>query len=36
VEGGPFAATAKPTSTKPVDERKYGVDSVAVRAQFDF
>lgn len=36
VEGGPFAATAKPTSTKPVDERTYGFDSVAVRAQFDF
>jgi phosphate-selective porin OprO/OprP len=36
VEGGPSAALAKPTSTKPVDERKYGFDSVAVRAQFDF
>ena len=36
VEGGPFAAAAKPTSTKPVDQRTYGFDSVAVRAQFDF
>ncbi len=36
VKGGPFAATAKPTSTKPVDQRTYGVDSVAFRAQFDF
>jgi phosphate-selective porin OprO/OprP len=36
VEGGPSAALAKPTSTKPLDERKYGFDSVAVRAQFDF
>jgi phosphate-selective porin OprO/OprP len=36
VEGGPFAAAAKPTSTKPVDQRTYGFDSVAFRAQFDF
>jgi len=36
VEGGPFAALAKPASTKPIDQRTYGVDSVAVRAQFDF
>ncbi len=36
VKGGPFAAAAKPTSTKAVDQRTYGVDSVAVRAQFDF
>lgn len=36
VEGGPFAAAVKPTSTKPVDKRSYGVDAVAVRAQFDF
>ncbi len=36
VEGGPSAALAKPTSTKPLDERTYGFDSVAVRAQFDF
>ncbi|MBB4642526.1 OprO/OprP family phosphate-selective porin [Rhizorhapis suberifaciens] len=36
VEGGPFAATVKPTSTAPVDGRKYSSDAVAVRAQFDF
>lgn len=36
VEGGPFAAAVKPTSTKPVDQRSYGFDSVALRAQFDF
>ena len=36
VKGGPSAAAAKPTSTKPLDERTYGFDSVAVRAQFDF
>ncbi len=36
VEGGPLAAAAKPTSTNPVDQRTYGFDSVAVRAQFDF
>lgn len=36
VKGGPSAALAKPTSTKAVDQRTYGFDSVAVRAQFDF
>jgi phosphate-selective porin OprO and OprP len=36
VKGGPFAAAAKPTSTKPVDQRRYGFDSIAFRAQFDF
>jgi phosphate-selective porin OprO and OprP len=36
VEGGPQAAAVEPTSTAPVDERGYGVDSVAVRAQVDF
>ncbi|HEY0625333.1 MAG TPA: porin [Allosphingosinicella sp.] len=36
VEGGPFAAAVKPTSTEPVDERSYGVNSVALRAQVDF
>lgn len=36
VEGGPFAAAARPNSTKPIDERGYGFDSVAIRAQFDF
>lgn len=36
VEGGPFAATVRAGSATPVDERDYGVDSVAVRAQVDF
>jgi phosphate-selective porin OprO/OprP len=36
VEGGPFAAAAAPTSTKPIDKRTYGFDSIAMRAQFDF
>ena len=36
VEGGPFAATVRPGSTAPLDERSYGVNSVAVRAQVDF
>jgi phosphate-selective porin OprO/OprP len=36
VTGGPLAAAVKPLSAKPIDERSYGVDSVAVRAQFDF
>ncbi len=36
IEGGPLAATVKPTSTKPVDERKYGVDVIMTRAQIDF
>ena len=36
VKGGPFAATANPTSTAPINERKYSTDSFAVRAQIDF
>lgn len=36
VEGGPLAATIKPLSTKPVDQRSYSTDAVAVRAQVDF
>ena len=36
VQGGPFAATVEPTSTKPLDERSFGVNSVALRAQVDF
>ncbi len=36
VEGGPLAATAKPLSTAPVDQRKYSTDAVAVRAQVEF
>jgi phosphate-selective porin OprO/OprP len=36
ITGGPQAATVKPTSSKPVDKRKYGVDVVATRVQVDF
>ena len=36
VEGGPFAALVKPLSTDPVSQRKYGVDSIAIRAAYDF
>ncbi len=36
VTGGPQAAIVKPTSSKDVDERKYGVDTVAARVQVDF
>ncbi len=36
VTGGPQAGVVKPTSTKPVDKRKYGVDTVAARFQVDF
>ena len=36
VKGGPFAAAANPTSTDPVNERKYSTDSFAIRAQVDF
>lgn len=36
VEGGPFAATVRPTSTDPVNERGYGVDVIAARMQIDF
>jgi phosphate-selective porin OprO/OprP len=36
VTGGPLAATVNPTSLKPVDQRGYGVDSGAMRVQFDF
>ena len=36
VRGGPFAATVEPGSTDPLDERGYGVNSVAARAQVDF
>ena len=36
ITGGPFAATVKPTSGKPVDERSYGVDVIMTRAQIDF
>ena len=38
IEGGPQAATVKPTtlSSKPINERKYGVDTVQARFQIDF
>jgi len=36
VQGGPFAATVRPASTEPLDQRSYGVNSVAMRAQVDF
>jgi phosphate-selective porin OprO/OprP len=36
ITGGPQAATVKPDSSKPVDKRKYGVDTVAARFQVDF
>lgn len=36
ITGGPLAATVDPTSSKPIDERSYGVDVVMTRAQIDF
>ena len=36
VEGGPRAATVNPTSTRPVNQRTYDVDTFGVRAQVDF
>jgi len=36
ITGGPFAATVKSTSSKPIDEREYSSDTVAARAQIDF
>ena len=36
VEGGPLAATVKPLSTAPVDQRKYSTDAFAIRAQIDW
>ena len=36
VEGGSFAAAAKPLSTDPINRRKYSTDSIAVRATIDF
>lgn len=36
VEGGPSAALVKPVSAQALDKRSYGVDALAVRAQFDF
>ena len=36
ITGGPLAATVKPTSSEPIDERSYGVDVILTRAQIDF
>ncbi|QNN64959.1 hypothetical protein H9L12_12235 [Sphingomonas rhizophila] len=36
ITGGPRAATVDPTSTDPVNERKYHSTSAAVRAQLEF
>lgn len=36
IEGGPQAGVVKPASTKPLDQRKYSVDTVAARVQVDF
>jgi phosphate-selective porin OprO/OprP len=36
VEGGPLAAIVDPSSTKPIDQRDYGVDVVAARMQLEF
>lgn len=36
VEGGPLAAVVDPSSTKPVDQRDFGVDVVAARMQVEF
>ncbi|HEU4705392.1 MAG TPA: porin, partial [Sphingomicrobium sp.] len=36
IEGGPQAAVAEPNSSRPVNKRKYGVDTIAARVQVDF
>lgn len=36
IEGGPLAATVKPDSSDPINEREYGVDVVQARFQIDF
>ena len=36
VTGGPRAAVVEPTSTDPLNERKFHVDTAAVRAQVEF
>jgi phosphate-selective porin OprO/OprP len=36
IEGGPLAATVEPDSTKDLNKRKYGVDTVQTRFQVDF
>ena len=34
--GGPYAAIVDPNSTEPVNQRNYGVDTFAMRAQLEF
>lgn len=36
VKGGPLAATVSPLSADPVNERRYNLDLLALRAQIDF
>jgi len=36
IEGGPFAAQVKPDSTKDINKRKYGNNTVQMRFQVDF
>lgn len=36
IKGGPLAAQVESDSTKPIDERKYGNDTVQMRFQIDF
>ncbi|MEO6114196.1 MAG: porin [Sphingomicrobium sp.] len=36
ITGGPSASTVEPSSSKPVDKRKYGNDTVQARFQIDF
>jgi phosphate-selective porin OprO/OprP len=36
IEGGPQAAAAEPNSSKPINKRKYGVDTILTRVQVDF
>ena len=36
IEGGPLAATVEPSSSDPINERTFGVDTVQARFQIDF
>jgi len=36
ITGGPFAAIVEPTSSEPVNDRKYSNDTVQARFQVDF
>ena len=36
ITGGPRAATVDPTSSQPVNEREFSVDTAAIRAQLEF